>query len=146
MKKTCSRFLSFMLACLMAFSIVITHATAADTTVLPSQEVSVLTDDSGIMPANKGDYVYFLLGNSAKISAGVNPRFRVWATGGDDDTKVTVTVTTGGGGVYRIGEVNADSKHYLEKQYISLPTSWTFSAYVSSGTNTGRIYCHIEQY
>lgn len=97
---------------------------------------------------SQGDSITFGVGSAGYISnCGFTPKFKMWVTGGNSSTQVTFNILTSGGVSYRQGPVRADGSNYIEKQYIVYNGggSWRFTAYVSAGSNSGNLVCHVQQ-
>ncbi len=147
--KTHSKILSLVLACVLAFASTSTvFAAEPATEVSDVQEIPVVFEDAddGIAQHSVGGSTTFNLGQSGSISnCGTSPKFQMWATGGNG-TKVVFNIKTSGGVSYTQGPVSANGS-VITKSYLVFKGSgsWTFSAYIESGPDTGNIVCHVKQ-
>lgn len=128
-----------------------------DSAVTTQSELQTTTEDfipivfetdstNAVTPYAQGQIAAFRPGYSATMTdTGLIPKFKFWA-GGNPDAQVVFVIKAPNGDTYTQGPIPADVQYYIEKQYIMLVTgTWTFSAYISSGSNNGKMICYVKQ-
>lgn len=113
-----------------------------------SDIITLSNSSPEISPFKNGEKVSFRLGETGYMSnCGFNPKFRFRASGGSADTLIKFHITTAGGTAYSQGNIKANNSQYMDKQYVVVngKGTWSFTASIVSGPNSGNITCSVEQ-
>ncbi len=146
--KSKSKVLALMIGLVMMFSSNL-PAFAAENAEPEVELIPVSVESDGIVPFTVGQETTFKIGEVGYLDdCGNFPAFEMWVTGGTSSTQVMFELTSSGGVKYGpCGPVSADNSNYWRFSHFVLNGggSWRFTAYVSKGTNTSNLVCHVRQ-